>query len=520
MKIIRDAAQQDSSGQSVASGALRYEWKILIVDDETDVRTLTRISLRDFVFANRKLVFLEAASAAQAKELLKQHDDIAVALVDVVMETDDAGLRLVEYIRQELDNVLMRIIIRTGQPGVAPERYVIDHYDIDDYKDKTELTSGRLYTTVRSALKAYRDLHIINTNRLGLERILQATPTLYQLGHAPLSEFFNGMLMQVIGLCRLSDSSHIGCFEGVVTTIDHKQTKVQACTKKFANNVRFAEIHQQCVNAIISGQPPSLLRDKAEVLPLTMDGQPVGYIYIEPTETLSGTDRSLIHVFARQCSQALENYELHSSIIASFDSAIDMLAEIAEYKDKATGGHVNRLDHYTCAIAMEMGVDEEEARRYGKASRLHDVGKVGVPDFILAKPGPLTAEEFEIIKKHTSLGANILGHDSTFELARQIALHHHERWDGKGYPDGVPAKELPLATRIVSVADVFDAIISWRPYKQPWTIQQAREEIAQGAGSQFDPEVVEAFLSVLDKGGFDSIISQAGEALISYNLEK
>ncbi|TAN67662.1 MAG: DUF3369 domain-containing protein [Methylobacter sp.] len=510
MKIIRNADTGQTQPDQ-GSETLRYTWKILVVDDEPDIRTLTRISLRDFIFANRSLEFIEAGSAAEAMTLLNLHPDIAVALVDVVMETKDAGLKLVDYIRGQLGNSLIRIVIRTGQPGVAPERHVIDNYDIDDYRDKTELTATRLYTTVRSALKAYRDLHIINTNRLGLERILDSAPSIYRLGHSSLSSFFNGMLTQVIALCRLSHTSHIGSLEGLITTIDNNEINVRAYTELFADNPRFEEIHRQCVNVIVHGDPATSFRSKAEVLSLTIADQPVGYIYIEPIESLSVIDRSLIHVFARQCSQALENYELHSSIVASFESAIDMLAEIAEYKDKTTGGHVNRLDHYTKAIAIAMGIDATEAGLYGKASRLHDVGKVGVPDYILSKPGKLTAEEFEIIKKHTTLGANILSHDPAFKLAQEIALSHHECWDGSGYPSGVPAGELSLATRIVSVADVFDALISWRPYKQPWTIEQARAAIASGAGTQFDPDVVAAFLQELDQGGFDSVIKRAGE---------
>ncbi len=512
MKIIRNNnVQVDNPSTALKQGVenLRYSWKVLIVDDEPDVRTLTRISLRDFTFANRTLEFIEAGSAAEAKLLFEQHPDIAMALVDVVMESEDAGLQLVEYIRQQLGNVMIRIVIRTGQPGIAPERYVIDHYDIDDYKDKTELTASRLYTTVRSALKAYRDLQVINTNRLGLERVLEAAPSIYQLSHAPLNFFFNGILTQIIGLCRLSHVSHIESLEGIITTLDNGEPKVHAYTKQFANNPRFAEIHQQCVKTIIYGDQSNSLRDKAEVLPLTIADQIVGYIYIEPIESLSATDLSLIRIFARQCSQALENHELHSGIVSSFECAIDMLAEIAEYKDKATGGHINRLDYYTREVAMALGIEAEEAAKYGKASRLHDVGKVGIPDHILLKPGALTAEEFEIIKKHTTIGANILGHDPVFNLAREIALHHHERWDGNGYPDGILSRELPLPTRIVSVADVFDALISWRPYKQPWSINQARDGIASGAGTQFDPEVVEAFLKVLDSSGFDEVIQKA-----------
>ncbi|MGZ5052870.1 MAG: HD domain-containing phosphohydrolase [Methylobacter sp.] len=514
MKIIRDnnsADAQSANAEPVLVRQSRYTWKILVVDDEADIRTLTRISLRDFSFANRSLEFLEASSCQEAIEHLNTHSDIAVALIDVVMETSDAGLKLVEFIREQQCNSLIRLVIRTGQPGVAPERFVIDHYDIEDYKDKTELTASKLYTTLRSALKAYRDLQVIDASRQGLEHVIHATPSIYQLDQDSLSNFFNGMLMQIIGLCQLSRVSHISSLDGVISTIDHGELKIQAYTDQFIHEPRFSEIHWQCTRAVFHGEPVANLREHAEILPLLVANRPVGYIYIEPIAFLSDIDRNLIRIFARQCSQALENYQLHDNIIASFNSAVDMLAEIAEYKDKATGGHVNRLDFYTKSTAMALGVSENQAILFGKDSRLHDVGKVGIPDYILSKPGKLTEEEFEIIKTHTTLGANILGHDPAFELARQIALHHHERWDGKGYPDGILASELPLATRIVSVVDVFDAMISWRPYKQPWSIPRARDAILAGAGTQFDPNVVEAFVELLDKGEFKSVIANAGE---------
>ena len=147
MKLIR--TRSDSVEAKAQGAGARHTWKLLVVDDEPDMLELTRINLKGFRFADRDLEIIEAASAYEAREMLTRHTDIAVALVDVVMETDDAGLRLVEYIRKDLKNLMVRLIIRTGQPGLAPERYVIDHYDIDDYKDKTELTSTHLYTAVR-----------------------------------------------------------------------------------------------------------------------------------------------------------------------------------------------------------------------------------------------------------------------------------------------------------------------------------------------------------------------------------
>lgn len=521
MKIIRDVAPtgarppepqhpaDDPESQSSASDTARYPWKVLVVDDEPDVRNLTRLTLRNMTFAGRPMEFLEAGSCAEAMHVLRAHDDIAVALIDVVMETEDAGLKLVESIRRELKNHMIRLVIRTGQPGTAPERYVIDHYDIDDYKDKTELTATRLYTTIRSTLKAYRDLTAVDLNRRGLERVLEAAPAIYQIGATSLADFFSGVLTQIIGLCRLTHASHIGSVEGLIATIDQGQPKVHASTTNFSADPRFRAIHDECVRAVLLNKTSILLRQDAEILPLHVENKPVGYIYIEPVEQLTDDDQRLIRIMARQCSQALENFELHTDIVKAFENTIDMLAEIAEFKDKATGDHINRLDAYTRAISLAMGLSAEEALRNGKASRLHDVGKIGIPDHILGKPDKLSTDEFDVIKNHTRLGAAILGHDESFSLAREIALRHHERWDGNGYPDKLPSSNLPLVTRIVSVSDVFDALISQRPYKAAWSVAEARRMIAAGAGTQFDPAVVEAFLRVLDSGQLAASIEEA-----------
>ena len=215
MKIVRTpGASADTSPNPellakplISPTAPRHNWKILVVDDEPDMRTLTRMNLKGFSFAERDLEIIDACSAARAREQLAAHPDIALALIDVVMETDDAGLRLVEYIRKELKNTMVRLIIRTGQPGLAPERYVIDHFDIDDYKDKTELTATHLYTAVRSAIKSYRDLRSIDLNRVGLQHVLMAAPDIYRISNRSLNQFFQGVLTQIIGLCNLSNSS-------------------------------------------------------------------------------------------------------------------------------------------------------------------------------------------------------------------------------------------------------------------------------------------------------------------------
>ncbi|BBL71750.1 response regulator [Methylogaea oryzae] len=504
MKLVRRTAP---SSQDVVDFEPHYVWKVLVVDDEPDVRSLTRLNLKNFRFANRELEILEASSAEAAKALLARHGDIAVALIDVVMETDNAGLQLVEYIRNELGNAMVRIVIRTGQPGVAPERYVIDHYDIDDYKDKTELTAQRLYTTVRTAIKAYRDLKIIELNRRGLSRVLEVTPDIYRISSTSLSDFFEGVLTQVIGLCRLDESSFISTIEGVIATIDGRDVTIQARSDAFRDERRFATVRALCLQALESDNPAASLSGHALVLPLRVQQRTAGFIYVEPTDDLSQADRDLLQMVANQCSSALENLRLHIDLQASYEHAVDMLAEIAEFKDKNTGRHINRIDAYTRLVAVAMGVDAKEAELYGRASRLHDVGKIGIADDLLNKPGRYTPEEFAIMQQHTLIGASILGHDHFLGLAQEIALHHHERWDGKGYPEGRPSGELPLATRIVSVVDVFDALASRRPYKEPWPLDEAAAEVERGAGIRFDPAVVEAFLGLYRRGDLDAVIA-------------
>jgi response regulator RpfG family c-di-GMP phosphodiesterase len=507
MKLIRSRA--DPAGEQVAKTSPRHTWKLLVVDDEPDMRALTRINLKGFQFADRGLEIIEAGSGAEARALLAQHTDVSIALIDVVMETDDAGLRLVEFIRKDLDNPMMRLIIRTGQAGLAPERYVIDHYDIDDYKDKTELTATHLYTAVRSAIKSYRDLRSIDLNRIGLQHVLMAAPDIYRISNRSLGQFFQGVLTQVVGLCNLSGNSFISTIDGVIATFDDSETTVQAASGTLDSQERFDHIRAECAQAVLNGKVPEMLRKDAYVVPLLVQRKPVGFIYIEPTHDLDESDRALVSMMAQQCSSALENLRLHVDLTKSYDHMIDMLARIAEFKDSATGSHINRIDQYTRLLALELGLAEEEAAHVGKASRLHDVGKIGIPDAILRKPGRLTAEEYAIIRTHTHIGKSILDNDAHLETARDIATHHHERWDGTGYPQGRPSQEFHVSTRIVSVIDVFDALISHRPYKQPWEPDVAAAEVEKGAGTQFDPTVVAAFLKLYRQGSFDTIIRAA-----------
>src|SRR3954465_7031716 len=186
-------------------------WKVLLVDDEPDIHDITKLTLNRFRLDGRALTFLHAYSGAEAKQVLAREPDIALVFLDVVMEREDSGLEVARWMRQDLDNQFTRIVLRTGQPGQAPEERVIVDYDINDYKEKTELDRTKLFTTTFAALRAYRDImkveearRVQHTYREGLERVIEASAHIFQQRN--LKDFASGLLQQVVALLRLEQS--------------------------------------------------------------------------------------------------------------------------------------------------------------------------------------------------------------------------------------------------------------------------------------------------------------------------
>ena len=178
---------------------------------------------------------------------------------------------------------------------------------------------------------------------------------------------------------------------------------------------------------------------------------------------------------------------------------VQRLGRAAEYKDNETGLHVIRMSHFSKLLALAAGCSPAWAEDLLNAAPMHDVGKIGIPDAVLRKPGPLDADEWATMRRHPEIGAEIIGeHPSgVLQLAREIALAHHEKWDGSGYPRGLAGEAIPLSARIVAIADVFDALTTRRPYKEPWPVQDALDHIAAQAGKHFDPALVALFAPLL-----------------------
>ena len=180
---------------------------------------------------------------------------------------------------------------------------------------------------------------------------------------------------------------------------------------------------------------------------------------------------------------------------------LDRLGRAAGYRDDDTGVHIVRMSRYCSAIARAHGLDDAECRLIERAAPMHDIGKIAIPDAILLKPGRLDDAEMATMRGHAEIGARMLsgGDAALIRTAETIALTHHERWDGTGYPNGLAGEAIPLVGRIAAIADVFDALTSERPYKRAWTTEAAAAEIARGSGTHFDPGLVRAFRRALPR---------------------
>jgi response regulator RpfG family c-di-GMP phosphodiesterase len=483
-------------------------YHILIVDDEEEVHKVTRITLRDMVVDGHRLEFHSVYNSMDAQEFLAAHPNVAVVLLDVVMESEEAGFEVVEFLRGSLKNHRTRIILRTGQPGVAPEESVIARYDINDYKSKTELTAQKLFTAMYSCLRSYQDIRRIEENKNGLKKIIDSTSLLFCFRKLSLRDFLNGILLQIAALNGTEDSLII-----INKGIEHDRlvdcgpgsgAVIIAATGKYANLVGHT------ISALEEdGDLEAIFRHPVDdgTTVVTRDRRYVGYhkragsveSFIVMVNNDRGEDNTeLVELFITNLTLALDNYLLNQDNDQVQREIIGRLTEIVEERDNATANHARRVSE-TCALLAEgYGLDREALEDFRIASMMHDIGKIGIMDTIAMKPGRLTEDEFQAMQKHTNIGGRLLGNSSLsiMKMAAAIAETHHERWDGTGYPHGLAGEEIPFLARIVSIVDVFDALTHKRSYKAAWSLDQAFAYVGEQAGKQFDPQLAAMFISL------------------------
>ncbi|MCB1609005.1 MAG: DUF3369 domain-containing protein [Xanthomonadales bacterium] len=485
-------------------------YKLLIVDDEPAVHDVTKLVLGSFRFEDRPLQFLHASSANEARALLREHDDIAVTLLDVVMETDQAGLDLVRFIREELQNKFIRIVLRTGQPGQAPEHEVIANYDINDYKDKTELTAQKLRTTVYATLRAYRDIMFIERNKRGLERVIESSAFIFS--HQKTHEFASAVLNQLGNLVGLER----GALYCKINNPDHAEPEhfvVAAATgeySRYVNNHAEERLPPRIVESLKCAyeQKRSVINSDHYVLHFTDSHRTESLLYVGETWRLSELDYRLVELFCTNVSIAFENLHLNQELFDSQLEMVHLLAGAAETRSKETANHVRRVGLIASRMAKLYGLDESTCSLLRFAAPLHDIGKIGIPDAVLNKPGPHTAEETKVMRKHAEMGAQLLtgSRRPVLKLAAEIAKEHHENWDGSGYPQGLKGEEISLGGRITALADVYDALGSDRCYKRAWSPDEVRAFISEQRGGKFEPRLVDLLFENWDL--FESVRSE------------
>lgn len=477
-------------------------WTVLVVDDEPDVHKVTEIVLRNFTFEGRPLHIIKALSGEEGIQKLSEHDNIAVALIDVVMESDHAGLHLVEYIRKDKKNNRIRIVLRTGQPGQAPEEEVIQRYDIHDYKDKTELTRTKLHTLLYSTLRSYRDICTIEQQRDSLRLVLNAITAVNE--SSTLKRFASAVLEQLIGLLHIRPNT-LYC---AVQTLEDMPGKLHILAATGNMTTLTDEIE---LDAIPEAPRQALTDALVTQSSIHTQNYYVGYytapagssklLYVELTQELDHDARQLLEVYCANVAATYHTLVLKEDVEVTQRELIYMLGEAVEKRSKETGGHVKRVALISELLAKAAGLSNSEAKYIKLASPLHDLGKIAIPDNILNKPGKLDAHEWAIMQTHAELGEHMLqlSNKPLFNLAAIIAGQHHEKWDGSGYPRALKGTDIHIAGRITALADVFDALNNSRCYKPAWPLEQTLELIQNQKGKHFDPSLVDLLFLHLDK---------------------
>jgi response regulator RpfG family c-di-GMP phosphodiesterase len=490
----------DSNNNELSQDEAEEKWKVLIVDDEPEIHRVTKFVLSGFECEGKPLQFIHAYSGAEAKEKITENPDTAVIFLDVVMEDNDSGLQVVHYIRKILENHLVRVILRTGHPGEAPEKKVIVDYDINDYKEKTELTADKMFTVMLTSIRAYRDILIIEAQRKGLARIVKASSTIFKLKSLRLLSL--EVLLHLVSILRLDQSSYRYPASGFILHKKRGRYILTAGIGKFSEmggiDAELALTEDLFKDILtVARRKENIFEQERYIGYLPTYKQSETIIFLESNERFGELEKSLIQIFSTHIQVALENALLIKENLSTQKEIIYSLGEIAEIRSKETGFHVKRVSKYSLVLADKYGLPEHEKEVLRMAAAMHDVGKVAIPDAILNKPGPLDEDEFEIMTTHAIHGHEMLisSQREVLRAAAIISLQHHERWNGGGYPLGLKGNEIHIFARIVSIVDVFDALCNDRVYRKAWNLDKIFNLFKEERGKHFDPDLIDIFFA-------------------------
>ena len=418
------------------------------------------------------------------------------------------------------------VIMLTGHKELAPPLNTVRELEIQGYCEKSS-RYDQLELLVESSVKSIRHMNTIYQYQDGLSSILSSIPHLHQM--LPVEELTQQVLVELKRLTRSAD-----CFVWVKpdeTLTDLAEAEVPKDIYCGAGRFEksFLKFEQEDYVNVIEAvrrsiQDHRILYQEAQgllVVPLLGKKEVIlGVMGATLEKAPEDTLLDLLLVYAEQVSTALHNTLLKILLDAnnkqltrmnkrlrdSYMQTVEAMRQLVDAKDLYTRGHSDRVSFYAVALAKTIHADRRVVHRVRTAGLLHDIGKIGVSDAILSKPDKLTEEEFACIKKHPAIGAKILSCMDMFCAVGGIVCAHHERYDGTGYPNGLKGEEIPLEARMITIADSFDAMMSDRHYRKKLSFEKAVSQLKEGKGSQFDAQLVEEFLKVLEN--YDAIVAE------------
>ena len=433
-----------------------------------------------------------------------------ILLLDFLM-SPICGDQVVEQIRKFNQDLF--IILLTGHKSMAPPIKTIRALDIQGYYEKSD-RFDQLELLVESCVKSIRQLRTIKSYKDGLSTIVDSMPSIYNL--SSMERITDNILHTAASL--------LPCVNVVLALdADHYALRAPSGSERSfisrAVGEDFSAMSNEEAERLLAdlADKSSLLQGKQMVIPITDSAQQaIGLISFLLKDTPKYDQIQLLEVFGRQTSSAISNFQLHELVQVknrqldqaygqlqnSYMEIISTMRRVVDAKDTYTRGHSDRVSYYAAQIARQMGRDKEFCERVRIAGLFHDVGKLSIPDEVLLKPAALTQEEYELIKTHPQKGMELLSVISQFRPILPAVLSHHERLDGRGYPEGLPGDKIPEEARIIAVADVFDAMTSDRQYRKALGFRRAMDELERLKGVQLDETVVTVFQKMVGSREF------------------
>jgi len=491
-----------------STNTISLDYKILIVDDEPGIIDSLSVMLRRSGYH-----FTGLTDPLEAIERVR-NENFDLIILDYLMYPIH-GDKVVEKIR-EFNNEIY-ILLLTGHKDLAPPLATIKALDIQGYCEKGD-RFDQLLLLIESGIKSISQMRMIKKFQDGLNKILQAVPKIYQL--QPIGNILEDILSEILPLVdsknafilvddvtKLSTGNN-SIFKGIGIYKAEIEDFMEMLDPQLMEFIGSARINRKIVK----------LGNRVIIPLLNEFQQDIGIIFVEGDQLEDGI--KLLEIYSSQAASSISNAFLHSMVNIKNDElnktydqlrerymdTIEALRMVVDAKDIYTRGHSDRVAYFSVKIGRAFNLSKDELELLRVSGIFHDVGKIGTSDDILFKSEKLDEIEYEEIKKHPVRGARILSAVSMFKEVVPIVKCHHERFDGKGYPEGLKGDEIPFLSRIIAVADAFDAMMSDRHYRSRLKFEEARIQLLQGAGSQFDKDIIEKF--VYELSDFEQMVRE------------